>query len=97
MQQKKKEGAPTLCNILGGSGEYYAKWNKPGGERQIPYDLIYKWDLINKTSKQNITSDIEINNKLTVTREERGGGNRGEGEGSSRNMYKGHMDKVKEG
>ena len=29
----------------------------------------YKWNLINKTSKQNTTRDIEINNKLTVTRE----------------------------
>ena len=28
------------------------KWNKPGGERQIPYDLTYKWNLIKKTSKQ---------------------------------------------
>ena len=26
--------------------------NKPGGERQIPYDLTYKWNLINKTNKQ---------------------------------------------
>ena len=27
------------------------KWNKPGGERQLPYDLTYKWNLINKTNK----------------------------------------------
>ena len=26
---------------------------KPGGERQIPYDLTYKWNLINKTNKQS--------------------------------------------
>ena len=25
-----------------GTGEHYAKWNKQGGERQIPYDLTYK-------------------------------------------------------
>ena len=24
----------------------------PGGKRQIPYDLTYKWNLINKTNKQ---------------------------------------------
>ena len=35
----KKEGAPTLCDSMNGPGKYYAKWNKPGGERQIPYDL----------------------------------------------------------
>ena len=47
-------------------------------------------------NKQKITRDIEIKNKLTVTRGKRGEGQRGkEGEGSSRNMYKGHMDKAK--
>ena len=37
------------------TGEHYAKSNKPDGERQIPYDLTYKWNLINKTkqAKQN--------------------------------------------
>ena len=25
----------------------------PGGERHIPYDLTYKWNLINKTNEQN--------------------------------------------
>ena len=35
-----------------GTGKHYAKWNKPGSERQIPYDLTYKWNLINKTNKQ---------------------------------------------
>ena len=37
---------------MDGSGEDYAKWNKPDGERQIPYDLTYKWNLNNKTNKQ---------------------------------------------
>ena len=72
MQQK--EGASTLCNSMDGTEEHYAKWNKPGSETQIPYDLTYKWNLINKTSKQNITRDIEIKNKLKVTRGERVGG-----------------------
>ena len=34
--------------------------------KDIPYDLTYKWNLINKTNKQNITTDIEIKNKLGV-------------------------------
>ena len=38
---RKKERAPTLCHSMDGSGEHYAKWNKPGGERQIPYDLPF--------------------------------------------------------
>ena len=51
LHSRKKEGAPTLCDSMDGSGEHYAEWNKPDGERQI-YDLTYKWDLINKTNNQ---------------------------------------------
>ena len=52
LHHRKKEGAPTLCNNMDETGEHYVKLNKPGGERQIPYDPTYKWNLINKTSKQ---------------------------------------------
>ena len=50
--ERKKEGAPTLQDSMEGSGEHYAKWKKPGSEREIPYDLTYKCNLINKTNKQ---------------------------------------------
>ena len=46
----QKEGTPTICDSMDGTGEHYAKGNKPGGEREIPYDLTYKWNLINKTN-----------------------------------------------
>ena len=49
--QQKDRGAPTLFNSMDGSGGHYAKWNKPGGEIQILYDLMYKWNLINKTNR----------------------------------------------
>ena len=52
MEFYRNKGAPTLHNSMDGSGEHYAKWNKPGDERQIPYDPTYKWNLINKTNKQ---------------------------------------------
>ena len=29
---REKKGAYTLCNGMDGTGEHYAKWNKPGGE-----------------------------------------------------------------
>ena len=74
LHSRKREGAPTLCDSMDGTGEHYAKWNKPGSERQIPHDLTYKWNLINKTNKQaNITRDIEIKNNLTIARGEWGG------------------------
>ena len=51
LHSRRKERAPTLCDSMDGSGEHYAKWNKPGVERQIPYDLTFKWNLISKTNK----------------------------------------------
>ena len=38
-------------NGMDGTGEYHAKWNKPGGEREIPFDLTCKWNLVNNTNK----------------------------------------------
>ena len=41
---EKKEGAPTLCNSMDGTGEHYAKWYKPGSdfiEHVIGYITIY--------------------------------------------------------
>ena len=42
LHSRKKERTPTFCNSMDGTREHYAKWNKPGVERQIPYDLTYK-------------------------------------------------------
>ena len=52
VHSRKKEGAPTLCNSMDTTGEHYAKWNKPGGKGQTPYDLTFNWNVINKTNKQ---------------------------------------------
>ena len=48
----RKKGAPTLCDSMDGTGEHYANWNKPGGGRQMPYDLTINRNLINKMNKQ---------------------------------------------
>ena len=37
---------------MDGNGKYYAKRSQSGSERQIPYDLTFKWNLINKTNWQ---------------------------------------------
>ena len=40
---------------MDGSGDHYAKWNKPVSERQIPYDLTYE-----QSNEQNkLTNKIE--------------------------------------
>ena len=50
--QQRERRSYTLCNGMDGTGEHYAKWNKPGGEGQIPYDLTFNWYIINKRKKQ---------------------------------------------
>ena len=38
---------------MDGPGDYYAEWNKPVRERQIPYDFTDLWNLINKIKLMN--------------------------------------------
>ena len=37
-----------FCDSMDGPGDYYVEWNKPVKERQIPYDLTYMWNPVNK-------------------------------------------------
>ena len=62
----KKEGNLTFCNSMDGPGEYYVKWNKPVRERQIPYDLTYMWNPMNKINKQNRNRLLNTENKLSA-------------------------------
>ena len=48
----KKEWNPDICDNMDGPRVYYAKWNKSDGEKQIPYDFTYMWNLKNKTNEQ---------------------------------------------
>ena len=54
LHSREKEGAYTLCNSMDGTGEHYAKWNKPGGEGQIPYDLTFNWNIIKRRKKEQL-------------------------------------------
>ena len=51
---------------MGGTGGHYAKWNKPGGEGQIPYDLTFNWNIINKRKKQTKYYKHVLNKGLTT-------------------------------
>ena len=67
LRSREKEGAYTLCNSIDGTGKHYAKPDKPDSEGQIPYDLTFNWNIINRIQrKQNITRDIEVKNNLTI-------------------------------
>ena len=43
----KKEWKIFICSNINGLVEHYAKWKKSDRERQIPYDIIYLWNLKN--------------------------------------------------
>ena len=58
---------------MDGTGDHDAKWNRPGGERQIPYDLTFKGKLINKTNKQAKYNQRHWNKEQTGSNK-RGGG-----------------------
>ena len=38
LRSREKEGAYTLCDSMDGTGEHYAKWNKPDSEEK--YHMI---------------------------------------------------------
>ena len=49
--EKKKE-LYAVCDSIDGTGEHYSKWNKPGSEGEIPYNLTFNWNIMNKRKKQ---------------------------------------------
>ena len=84
------------CNTF---NTFDAQWNKPSGEREMPYDLPYKWNLINKTNKRakyNQKHWKREKQSHSVWRGEKRG-MIGVNGGAWRNMYEGHMDKAKGG
>ena len=75
LHSRKKEGAPILRDSMEGTGEHYAKWNKPGAERQTPDGLIYKWTLITQRNKQTKYNWRHWNKEQTDSNQRvRGGG-----------------------
>ena len=62
---------------MDGPRDYHTKWSESDRERQISYDITYMWNL-KKWYKwsylQNRNGLTDIENKLMVTKGERGGG-----------------------
>ena len=49
--QQSKKWNLAICKDVGGTGGYYAKWNKSIREKQLPDDLTHMWNLRNKTEE----------------------------------------------
>ena len=48
----KNERNPVTWYNMDELWGHYVKWNKPDGEGQIPCDLIFNWNIINRRKKQ---------------------------------------------
>ena len=74
----KKERNNVICSNMDGPRYNCTKWNKSDRERQIPYDITYMWNLKKKwynwTYLHNRNRLTDLENKLTVTKEEGEGG-----------------------
>ena len=58
---------------MDGFRDYHTKWSKSDRERQIPYDITYKWNLKYDTNEHIYETETE--NRLVVAK------GRGVGEG----------------
>ena len=47
-----KERILAFCDSMDGTGDYYAKLNKPVNKRQTPFDLTYKWNPVKQINYQ---------------------------------------------
>ena len=45
LRAHKKEWNNAMCSSMDGHRDDHTTWNKSGGERQIPYDITYMWNL----------------------------------------------------
>ena len=66
----KQRKNPTICSNMDGPGGYYAQWNKPSREREIPNDFTHLWSIRTKEKlkEQNSSKITEPKNGLTGTK-----------------------------
>ena len=67
----KKEWNNTTCSNMDGPKDCHIEWSKSDRERQISYDITYRWNLkkwYKWTYLPNRNRVTDVKNKLTVTR-----------------------------
>ena len=47
----KKEWHNAICSNMDGSRDSHTEWSKSEQEKQIPYDIMYIWNLIYGTNE----------------------------------------------
>ena len=54
---RKKEWNNAICSNMDGPRDDRTKWGKSERERQIPYDIIYMWNLKYDTNEPNYETE----------------------------------------
>ena len=77
MSYHKKEWNNAICSNMDGPRDCHTEWSNSDRERQISYDIAYMWNLkkwYKWTYLKNRDRLPDIENKLMVTKGERGWG-----------------------
>ena len=73
----KKEWNNAICSNMDGHRDDHTKWSKSDRERQISYDITYRWSLKIDTNEQFLLQNrnrlIDFKNKFMITKGERWG------------------------
>ena len=68
----KTEQNNAICSNMDATRGYHTRWSKPERKRQIPYDIIYMWNLKSDTNEPIYETETEwgtdIENKLMVAK-----------------------------
>ena len=70
----KKEQNNAICSNMDGTRDSHTVWSKSERERQIPYDIIYIWNLIYGTNEPVHRNENHGLREQTCGCQGRGGG-----------------------
>ena len=56
----QKEWNNAICSNIDGPRDDHTKWSKSEGGGQIPYDIIYMWNLKYNTNQHTYKTKIDL-------------------------------------
>ena len=59
MEYSPKKWNNAICSNIDGHRDYHIKWSKSDRERQIFYDITYKWNILKNTNEPIYKTEID--------------------------------------
>ena len=56
----KKEQNDAICSNIDATRDYHTVWSKSEGERQIPCDITYMWNLQHNTNEHIYETEMGV-------------------------------------